>query len=73
MLVSGTEQCPCVIKKCERFGKCEECIEHHKTHKKYPTPYCIRKAAREEERAARAAERSTRTNEKAVRKDKKQD
>ena len=60
MLESGTDQCPCVRKKCERFGKCEECIAHHKTHKKYPLPYCTRKAARDKERAARDVERATR-------------
>jgi hypothetical protein len=44
MLICGTDRCPCVRKKCERYGKCEECIEHHKHHKKYSQPYCIRKA-----------------------------
>ena len=42
MLACGSDSCPCVIKKCVRYGKCEECIEHHKTHKKYPEPYCMR-------------------------------
>jgi hypothetical protein len=37
-----SENCPCVRKKCERYGKCNECIAHHKTHKKYPEPYCKR-------------------------------
>jgi HEPN domain-containing protein len=42
MLECGTDSCPCVIRKCARFAKCEECIEHHKTHKKYPEAYCKR-------------------------------
>jgi len=42
MLECGTDRCPCVRKKCERFGKCDECIAHHKTHTKYPEPYCKR-------------------------------
>jgi hypothetical protein len=42
MLECGADRCPCVRKKCERYGKCEECIAHHKTHKKYPEAYCKR-------------------------------
>ncbi|WP_176718780.1 MULTISPECIES: hypothetical protein [Caloranaerobacter] len=34
------ENCPCPKKKCERFGKCEECREFHK--KKNRLPYCER-------------------------------
>ena len=65
MLESGTEQCPCARKKCERYGKCEECIERHKTHKKYPLPYCQRKAVLKEERTTRIAEPS-RTSERVA-------
>jgi hypothetical protein len=36
-----TNECPCKRKNCERHGKCEECMEHHKTHKR--EPYCVRK------------------------------
>ena len=44
LLVNGLEKCSCVRVRCERYGKCEECINHHKTHKRYPLPYCTRKA-----------------------------
>lgn len=47
MLKEGIEKCPCVRKRCERYGDCERCIEHHKDHKKYPGPYCERKAKKE--------------------------
>lgn len=33
--------CPCKRKKCEFFGLCEECREHHRTVKK-TLPYCER-------------------------------
>ncbi len=69
MLICGSEQCPCVRKKCERYGKCEECIEHHKTHKKYPLPYCQRKAIKEEEKAIQSAERDSRTTKIATRRE----
>jgi 2,3-bisphosphoglycerate-dependent phosphoglycerate mutase len=42
-LANGLEKCSCVRVRCERYGKCDECIEHHKTHKRYPLPYCQRK------------------------------
>jgi len=42
MLVNDLKVCPCKKKDCERFGKCEECINHHNMHKKY-APYCMRK------------------------------
>ena len=70
-MLCGTEQCPCVRKKCERYGKCEECIEHHKTHKKYPLPYCQRKSAKEADKTARSVERASRTTDRANRRDKK--
>ena len=44
VLANGLEKCSCVRVRCERYGKCEECINHHKTHKRYPLPYCQRKA-----------------------------
>lgn len=44
ILCNGQEKCSCKRKQCERFGDCEACIEHHKTHKRYPLAYCIRKA-----------------------------
>lgn len=34
------KDCPCKWVKCKRHGNCEECIAHHKTHKKYPQPFC---------------------------------
>jgi len=39
----GLAECPCVRKRCPRFGKCDECVRHHLTHKRYPLPYCKRK------------------------------
>lgn len=41
--------CICVHVKCERHGKCEECITHHKEKKKY-VPYCMRKNRKNKER-----------------------
>jgi hypothetical protein len=38
------DKCPCRKKSCKRHGKCEECIEYHKTSKW--EPYCIRKKGR---------------------------
>ena len=40
ILENGADICSCVKVKCERHGKCAECMEHHKT-KKHP-PYCKR-------------------------------
>lgn len=40
ILESGSEECPCKRVKCERRGKCAECLEHHKTMKN--PPYCKR-------------------------------
>lgn len=42
--------CPCKRIKCERYGKCEECREHHRLKKK-SSPYCeklLKKAERKE-------------------------
>lgn len=44
LLENGLEICSCKRKKCERFGDCTACISHHKTHKRYPLPYCKRHA-----------------------------
>lgn len=55
MLVNGLEKCSCVRVKCERFGNCEACIEHHKTHKRYPLPYCLRKAQEKKEKPVKPA------------------
>ncbi|HAB61641.1 MAG TPA: hypothetical protein DCE48_13275 [Lachnospiraceae bacterium] len=43
---SAAEQsnCPCKRTKCERHGKCEECIEHHKKKESKYEPYCMRKS-----------------------------
>ncbi|HOA33592.1 MAG TPA: hypothetical protein PKO20_03220 [Clostridiales bacterium] len=35
-------ECICKWKSCKRHGNCEECKEHHKTHPKYPVPFCKR-------------------------------
>ena len=40
MLENGSNICNCKRKKCERHGKCSECIEHHKGYKRLPLPYC---------------------------------
>ncbi|MBW7572598.1 hypothetical protein [Caproiciproducens faecalis] len=42
-LENGTDTCNCPHIRCERHGKCAECLEHHAAHKKYP-PYCKRKS-----------------------------
>jgi hypothetical protein len=42
-LKNNSIKCPCRIKKCKRFGKCDLCIKHHQNHKRYPLPYCMRK------------------------------
>jgi len=42
MMENGLEICTCKRVKCERYGKCAECMEHHKT-KKHNEPYCKRK------------------------------
>lgn len=55
MLENGLEKCNCKRVKCERFGNCEACIEHHKTHKRYKLPYCTRK----KEAQARKRERKS--------------
>lgn len=36
--------CPCKRIKCERYGKCEECIAHHKERETKYEPYCMRKS-----------------------------
>lgn len=41
MLENGLEVCNCKKKNCVRHGKCAECLEHHRTNKRYP-PYCKR-------------------------------
>ncbi|WP_200814960.1 hypothetical protein [Scatolibacter rhodanostii] len=35
--------CPCKKEKCERHGKCGECVDFHKTS--IYKPYCMRKKA----------------------------
>lgn len=42
-LENGTDTCNCVKVKCERRGKCAECMAYHEQHKKHP-PYCKRKS-----------------------------
>ncbi|WP_394522655.1 hypothetical protein [Lacrimispora sp. JR3] len=41
MLANGTNECSCKKTNCERHGKCEECIGHHKNSSRYPKPYCM--------------------------------
>ena len=43
MLKNGKEKCTCKWTKCKRYGKCEECIRHHRKSEKYPVPFCMRK------------------------------
>lgn len=40
LLENGMETCNCPRSRCERHGKCAECMEHHK-NEKHP-PYCKR-------------------------------
>ena len=37
------ENCPCVRKKCERHGKCDECRKHHAEAKQQRPVYCEKK------------------------------
>lgn len=53
MLENGSEGCSCKKKKCERYGKCSECIAYHKTNKRYTEPYCKRKSVRSTGRAGK--------------------
>lgn len=39
-------ECPCKRTKCERFGKCIECREHHLSMKKLKLPACERKSCK---------------------------
>lgn len=39
MLENGRTTCSCKNTKCQRFGKCIECIKHHKDHNN-KLPYC---------------------------------
>lgn len=41
VLKNGLQECNCKKKKCERHGKCNECIEYHTNNSKY-LPYCKR-------------------------------
>ena len=47
MLENGLETCNCKKKKCERFGKCFECIAYHKENSHHALPYCKRKGNKE--------------------------
>ena len=40
MLENGKNICTCKKTKCERHGKCKECIEYHNNSKRLP--YCKR-------------------------------
>ena len=40
MLENGSDKCNCKRKQCVRHGKYSECIEHHKSYKRFPLPYC---------------------------------
>lgn len=51
MTENEAEGCSCKKKKCERYGKCSECIAYHKTNKRYTEPYCKRKSSRNTDRA----------------------
>ncbi len=44
VLENGLQECNCKKKKCERHGKCSECMEYHTKNSKY-LPYCKRKKA----------------------------
>ena len=45
LLKNGRTTCNCKKKKCERHGRCADCIEHHKNHPRYKAPYCQQKKA----------------------------
>ena len=39
--------CTCKSINCSRYGKCKECIEHHKTHSNNKLPHCQRPGNKE--------------------------
>lgn len=41
VLENGLGECNCKKKKCERHGKCKECLEYHTSNPKY-IAYCKR-------------------------------
>nr|WP_319489146.1 hypothetical protein [uncultured Caproiciproducens sp.] len=45
ILENGADTCNCPRIKCERHGKCAECMAHHEKNKKHP-PYCKRESRR---------------------------
>ena len=51
MLENGLEECNCKRKKCERHGKCQECMNHHQTKKHPSPPYCKRLEQKEIKKA----------------------
>ena len=70
MLENGLDYCTCSQKRCERHGKCAECIEYHTNKsKKYPQPYCKRE--RTDSVKMRQARRELREIAKKQKKDKK--
>lgn len=42
MLENGSSECSCRKTKCERYGKCKECLEYHNKSERLPLPYCKR-------------------------------
>jgi hypothetical protein len=56
MLENGLEECNCRKKKCERYGKCEECIAYHKSNKYHALPYCKRKGNKKSDNSNRQIE-----------------
>lgn len=53
MLENGLEECNCKRNKCERHGKCLECMKHHQTKKHPSLPYCKRLEQKEIKRASK--------------------
>lgn len=51
MFEDGLKKCTCKKKKCERYGKCEECIAYHKENVNRGLPYCKRKGNKEVDKA----------------------
>lgn len=43
MLSNGLEICTCKKRECKCHGKCDECIEYHKTNKYHALPSCMKK------------------------------
>lgn len=47
-VTSQNKECPCKRKKCERYGNCAACKEHHHNSVRKPLTACERLEAKKE-------------------------